>query len=183
MSKLKDDSTAGKPAPSELRNRVSDRTIGESRSIHAFYGAIGRGWFTVLVCIITLLHTITSSGDTPKLYELQFFQFLNSKGQNKSINIIGATAAHWKEFGTALKFESHQLENIKRNFNSVEDRCYELLRQWLDGHATGDKKLLTWETLLHAMLNVGCTTVAQTVWESLTDEGELAVFTTIVCLL
>ena len=100
-----------------------------------------------------------------------------------SINIIGATAAHWKEFGTALKFESHQLENIKRNFNSVEDRCYELLRQWLDGHATGDKKLLTWETLLHAMLNVGCTTVAQTVWESLTDEGELAVFTTIVCLL
>ena len=116
----------------------------------------------------------------PTLYELQFFQLVNNKGQNKSINIIRATAPHWKEFGTALKFESYQLENIKRDFNRVEDCCRELLRQWLDGRTTGNKKSLTWETLLHAMLKVGFTAVAQPVWESLTDESEfLQLYTSI----
>ena len=108
----------------------------------------------------------------PTLYELQFFQLVNNKGQKESINILEATASHWKELGTALKFESYQLENIERNFSRVEDRCRELLKQWLKGSATGNTKSLTWETLLHAMLIVGCTTIAQPVWESLTDEGE-----------
>ena len=110
----------------------------------------------------------------PTLYELQFFQLVNNKGQKESINILEATASHWKELGTALKLKSCVLENIERNFNRVEDRCRELLRQWLNGCTTGDKNSLTWRILLDAMLKVGCTTVAQPVWESLTDEGEFA---------
>ena len=107
------------------------------------------------------------SGDKPKLYELQYFQFVNNNGQEEVINIIGATASHWKELGTALEFESYVLENIEENFGRVEKRCYELLRKWL----VGNSKSITWETLLHAMLKIGCDDVAQPVWNSITDEG------------
>ena len=69
--------------------------------------------------------------------------------------------------GTALEFESYDLENIEENFSRVEKRCYELLRKWL----VGNSKSITWETLLHAMLKIGCDDVAQPVWNSITDEG------------
>ena len=102
--------------------------------------------------------------------ELQYFQFVNNNGQEEVTNIIGATASHWKELGTALEFESYVLENIEENFSRVEKRCYELLRKWLEG-ATDNSKSITWKTLLHAMLKIGCGDVAQPVWNSITDEG------------
>ena len=104
------------------------------------------------------------AGDKPRLYELQNFQFVKN-GHEESIKIIEVIASRWRELGTALKFESHLLRNIEMNCSRVEDRCYELLRQWLNDC---NEESLTWETLLHAMPS-GCAATAKLVLESFTD--------------
>lgn len=60
----------------------------------------------------------------------------------------------------------------KAKFFQVEDCCQEVLYQWLQGRA-GDWKPITWETLLLAMVEAQCATVAQKVWKAITDEGKL----------
>ena len=87
------------------------------------------------------------------------------------MHIRDRIASEWKELGIMLKFESAELRAIgKSNSFQVNDCCLEILDLWLQGH-TCDKKPITWETLLMALMEVGCTTVAEQVWGALSDTG------------
>ena len=111
-------------------------------------------------------------GKKPALHELQCFKYTSDSGTVENIYIINKVAARWKNLGIALKFTGDELCAIERNklLLSAEDFCLEVLYQWLQGRA-GDGKLITWETLLQAMVEARCTEVAQQVWKALTGEG------------
>ena len=87
------------------------------------------------------------------------------------MHIRDSIASEWKELGIMLKFESEDLRTIEKSkFFQPKDCCLEILDQWLQGH-TCNKKPITWETLLMALMEVGCYTVAEQVWGALSDTG------------
>ena len=100
---------------------------------------------------------VSRLGDKPTLRELQCFQFTNTCWRQKRINIIEAIAPQWRELGSELKLTENQLFNIEHNVK--EDRCRAVLESWFKG----SKDQLTWSTLLQAMTDAGCTSVAQQV--------------------
>ena len=112
-------------------------------------------------------------GNKPTLRELQLFTYTSSSGTVENIYIIGAVAARWKKLGIALNFSGEELSAIEQSkFYQVEECCQEVLHRWLGGRS-GDWKPITWETLLLAMVDAKCITVAQQVWKALTGEGKL----------
>lgn len=112
------------------------------------------------------------AGDRPTLSELQCFQYTSDNGAVESVFIMDAIAPKWKKLGVALGFSGAQLDSIEKSkLKEVDDCCLELLKQWLQGRVVG--KLLTWRTLLVAMIQAGhCTNVAQQVWRALDTDGE-----------
>ena len=94
--------------------------------------------------------------------------------------IIDAVAARWKSLGIALEFEKYQLDNIKKNHQSVEECSQELLGQWLEGASNVTKPAVTWKKLLHAMKEARCLTVAQVLQlqKALSGEGKCRQYNT-----
>ena len=114
-------------------------------------------------------------GDKPTLQELSCFTYTSINGKEKKVYIIDEVAARWKSLGIALSFEKYQLDNIKKNHQSVEDCCQELLGQWLEGASNSNKPTVTsWEKLLQAMKEARCLTVAQVLQlqKALSGEGK-----------
>lgn len=112
-------------------------------------------------------------GNKPALHELQCFTYTNGSGTvEKYIYIISEVAARWQKLGIALNFTGAELDVIEKSkFFQAEDCCQEVLQQWLQGRARGQKPI-TWKTLLLAMVEAKCTKVAQQVEKALTGQGE-----------
>ena len=110
-------------------------------------------------------------GEKPSLHELLCYTYTTNRGIRKEVHIRDSIASEWKELGIMLKFESEDLRTIEKSkFFQPKDCCLEILDQWLQGH-TCNKKPITWETLLMALMEVGCYTVAEQVWGALSDTG------------
>ena len=91
----------------------------------------------------------------------------------ENIYIIGAVATRWKKLGRALNFSSEEISAIElKKCYQVEECCQEVLKRWLNGQAR-DQMPITWKTLLLAIADAKCVTVAQQVQKALTgDEGK-----------
>ena len=98
-------------------------------------------------------------GDKPTLQELSCFTYTSINGEEKKVYIIDQVAARWKSLGIVLNFEKYQLDNIKKNHQSVEECCQELLGQWLEGASNTTKPAVTWKKLFYAMKEAQCLTV------------------------
>ena len=110
----------------------------------------------VHVCI-RKMYIFSHSGEKPSLHELLCYTYTTNRGIRKEVHIRDGIASEWKELGIMLKFESAELRTIEKSkFFQPKDCCLEILDQWLQGR-TCDKKPITWETLLLALMEVGCT--------------------------
>lgn len=66
---------------------------------------------------------------------------------NLRLTVVPRCAIYWRKIGTALGLEEHIMDIINANHpNEIEDRCIEMLKEWLKGGSSP-----TWGTLINAI--------------------------------
>ena len=83
------------------------------------------------------------------LEKLLLIEYKDDVGVKNKICIIKEIASKWEQIGIFLGFDDSELRNITRNYGTVEERCQELMRRWLQGVV--DTRSPTWETLVEAI--------------------------------
>ena len=83
------------------------------------------------------------------LEKLLLIEYEDDVGVKNKICIIKEIASKWEQIGIFLGFDDSELRNITRNYGTVEERCQELMRRWLQGVV--DTRSPTWETLVEAI--------------------------------
>ena len=83
------------------------------------------------------------------LEKLLLIEYKDDVGVKNKICITKEIASKWEQIGVFLGFDNSELRNITRNYGTVEERCQELMRRWLQGVI--DTRSPTWETLVEAI--------------------------------
>ena len=85
--------------------------------------------------------------DKPTLAQLRR---LKTPG-GKDIQIIHQVAGKWDDIAIAMDFdpEGHTQTAINRDFSTVQEKCRETFKKWLQGH--GSRKPATWEILVEIL--------------------------------
>lgn len=73
------------------------------------------------------------------------------KGQSgKEVVIRDQLASCWEDLLLKLEFEPYMIKNIRRNTESVEDACKEVLSKWVSEHPS-TRRPVTWRTLIQVI--------------------------------
>lgn len=101
--------------------------------------------------------------------ELNCFKYTDDSDTTRRLFVIEEVGPSWKRLGIALNFPQSVLANIEANHGRVEDRCGELLSQWLRGitlNQDQDSSSICWRTLLEALEDSRCPEVAKVLREA-----------------
>ena len=70
------------------------------------------------------------------------------KGRDILNVVVPRLKATWETLAIQLEVADHEIDAIRMDHEMVRDRCYQVLKNWLNG---GGRKPVTWNTLLKAI--------------------------------
>ena len=85
--------------------------------------------------------------DKPTLVQLRKLKIPG----DQDVRIIDQVAGKWDDIAIAMDFDpdGHTHTEIKRDFNTVQEKCTETFKKWLQG--LGSKQPTTWEMLVEIL--------------------------------
>ena len=104
------------------------------------------GDFNLQFCYMCLLSLIHTTGDKPKLQDLDVLKLRDGR----EVRIIENVAANWEYLAIRFGFEETRISNIKRGaFFQPEDACLKMFIRWLNGEH--DLAPPTWYNLIQCL--------------------------------
>ena len=104
--------------------------------------------------------------------ELNCFKYADESGTTQRLFVTEDVGPNWKRLGHALNFSPTALANIEANHSRVEERCAELLSQWLRGVTLSpdqDSSCVCWSFLIEALQDARCSEVAKVLRDALSS--------------
>ena len=103
-----------------------------------------------------------SLADKPTLAQLRKLKLPGGQ----EIRIIDQVAGKWDEIAIAMDFdpEGHTQTAINRDFSTVQEKCRETFKKWLQG--VGDQQPATWEKLVEILRDCNFVQLATSIYRS-----------------
>ena len=121
-------------------------------------------------------------GGTPSIKDLTCLRYTDESNKELTVHIIDEVAAEWRKLGTTLDCSVHDLDNIERNNDSVQECCRDMLTRWCKGKIGADEPH-DWRRLVEAMRDARCGRIAKQLEDILSNEGEFIYFIYKSCIL
>ena len=104
--------------------------------------------------------------------ELNCFKYAGESGTTKRLFVTEEVGPNWRRLGHALNFSQAVLANIEADHSRVDDRCAELLSQWLRGvtlNPNQDPSSICWQSLIEALEDARCSEAAKVLRDALSS--------------
>ena len=118
-----------------------------------------------------VLHACICVGGTPSIKDLTCLRYTDESNKEFTVHIIDEVAAEWKKLGTTLDCSAHDLDNIEKNNDSVQERCRDMLIRWCKGKIGADDEPHDWRRLVEAMRDARCGRISRQLQDILSNEG------------